>query len=206
MRGDTNWIYRVQTKLKLLRKGQSKLIVIASNCPSLRKTELEYYSMLARCNVHLFNGNNLQWVLPAVNCTELESSLSQIQETLTFSRLSNIKQYSKNEVKITSSPSIMFLYSLSHSLSLFSTRLSGTRGERCHSILITESLENDLELMNWEFGIPSAFPLRKFEKLVLKSHQINFWSLPTIMFPIKVNSLTPKHFQRVLMVLGCFIK
>ena len=44
----------------MLRKGQAKLVIISNNCPSLRQTELEYYSMLARTNVHHFNGNNVE--------------------------------------------------------------------------------------------------------------------------------------------------
>ena len=55
----TNIVGYKQT-LKLLRKGQAKLIVISNNCPSLRQTELEYYAMLARCSVHHFNGNNIE--------------------------------------------------------------------------------------------------------------------------------------------------
>lgn len=34
--------------LKSLRSGKAKLVIIAGNCPPLRKSELEYYSMLAK--------------------------------------------------------------------------------------------------------------------------------------------------------------
>jgi large subunit ribosomal protein L30e len=34
--------------LKTLRNGKSKLIIIASNTPPLRKSEIEYYAMLAK--------------------------------------------------------------------------------------------------------------------------------------------------------------
>ena len=46
--------------LKALRSGQSKLILIASNCPAIRKTELEYYAMLAKSDVHSFEGQNVE--------------------------------------------------------------------------------------------------------------------------------------------------
>eukprot|EP01138_Halocafeteria_seosinensis_P011001 gb/GECG01011236.1/.p1 GENE.gb/GECG01011236.1/~~gb/GECG01011236.1/.p1 ORF type:complete len:113 (+),score=19.64 gb/GECG01011236.1/:1-339(+) len=44
--------------LKTLRSGKAKMIIIAKNCPPLRKSELEYYAMLAKCNVHHYNGGN----------------------------------------------------------------------------------------------------------------------------------------------------
>ena len=48
--------------LKHLRDGSAKLVIIASNTPTLRKSELEYYAMLSRkssnTKVHLFAGNN----------------------------------------------------------------------------------------------------------------------------------------------------
>ena len=34
--------------LKTLRSGKSKLVIIASNTPPLRKSEIEYYAMLAK--------------------------------------------------------------------------------------------------------------------------------------------------------------
>ncbi|BFZ64933.1 60S ribosomal protein L30 [Saitoella coloradoensis] len=45
--------------LKQLRSGKSKLIIIAANCPPLRKSEIEYYAMLAKTNVHHYSGNNI---------------------------------------------------------------------------------------------------------------------------------------------------
>ncbi|XP_066360757.1 large ribosomal subunit protein eL30-like isoform X2 [Miscanthus floridulus] len=36
-----------------------KLIIIANNCPPLRKSEIEYYAMLAKVSVHHFHGNNV---------------------------------------------------------------------------------------------------------------------------------------------------
>ena len=46
--------------IKSLRSGQAKLILIANNCPAIRRTELEYYAVLAKADVHHFDGNNLE--------------------------------------------------------------------------------------------------------------------------------------------------
>lgn len=43
-----------------MRNGKSKLIIIANNCPPLRKSEIEYYAMLSKTNVHHFVGNNVE--------------------------------------------------------------------------------------------------------------------------------------------------
>jgi ribosomal protein L30E len=37
----------------------AKLILIAGNCPPLRKSEIEYYAMLSKTHVHHFNGTNV---------------------------------------------------------------------------------------------------------------------------------------------------
>lgn len=46
--------------LKTLRAGKAKLIIIANNTPPLRKSEIEYYAMLAKTGVHHYNGNNVE--------------------------------------------------------------------------------------------------------------------------------------------------
>ena len=46
--------------LKALRSGQSKLVLISSNCPAIRRTELEYYAVLAKSDVHAYDGNNVE--------------------------------------------------------------------------------------------------------------------------------------------------
>ncbi|ERF77046.1 60S ribosomal protein L30-1 [Endocarpon pusillum Z07020] len=48
-----------KSTLKSLRSGKAKLVIIAGNTPPLRKSELEYYSMLSKTNVHHFAGNNV---------------------------------------------------------------------------------------------------------------------------------------------------
>merc|ERR1712179_390569 len=45
--------------LKTLRQGKAKLVLIANNTPPLRKSEIEYYAMLAKTGVHHYNGNNI---------------------------------------------------------------------------------------------------------------------------------------------------
>jgi len=48
-----------KSTVKALRQGKAKLIIISSNCPPLRKSEIEYYAMLARTGVHHYTGNNI---------------------------------------------------------------------------------------------------------------------------------------------------
>jgi large subunit ribosomal protein L30e len=46
------------TTNKTIKEGKCKLIVIANNCPSTRRLELEYLAMLNKCPIHHFYGNN----------------------------------------------------------------------------------------------------------------------------------------------------
>ena len=45
---------------KQLRNGTSKLMIIANNCPAVRKTELEYLAVLGGSKVLHFEGNNVE--------------------------------------------------------------------------------------------------------------------------------------------------
>ena len=45
---------------KALRNGQSKLLIIANNCPAIRKTQLEYMAILANSDVIHYEGNNVE--------------------------------------------------------------------------------------------------------------------------------------------------
>merc|ERR1712146_353554 len=47
-----------KSTLKSLRQGKSKLVLISNNCPPLRKSEIEYYAMLAKMGVHHYSGNH----------------------------------------------------------------------------------------------------------------------------------------------------
>merc|ERR1711939_645573 len=49
----------VRSTIKDLRRGRAKLIIIANNCPPLRRSEIEYYAMHANTGVHHYNGNNI---------------------------------------------------------------------------------------------------------------------------------------------------
>lgn len=54
-----------KSTLKSLRQGKGifgykflvKLIILAANCPPLRRSEIEYYAMLARAGVHHYSGS-----------------------------------------------------------------------------------------------------------------------------------------------------
>ncbi|CAH6790425.1 unknown_gene_18033 [Phodopus roborovskii] len=41
--------------LKMIRQGKAKLVILANNCPALRKSEIEYYAMLAKTGVHHYS-------------------------------------------------------------------------------------------------------------------------------------------------------
>ncbi|KAF3791407.1 60S ribosomal protein L30 [Nymphaea thermarum] len=82
-----------KTVLRSLRSSKAKLIIIANNCPPLRKSEIEYYAMLAKVGVHHFNGSKFidllylhcitwTWVLHVVHTFEYVVSALQIQVIL----------------------------------------------------------------------------------------------------------------------------
>lgn len=49
-----------KSTLKSLRSGKAKLVIISKNTPPLRKSELEYFAMLAKAPVHHFDGTNIE--------------------------------------------------------------------------------------------------------------------------------------------------
>jgi large subunit ribosomal protein L30e len=49
-----------KSSLRSLRAGQAKLVIISNNCPPLRRSEVEYYAMLAKSGVHHYSGNNVE--------------------------------------------------------------------------------------------------------------------------------------------------
>ncbi|RMX48043.1 hypothetical protein pdam_00002618, partial [Pocillopora damicornis] len=49
-----------KSTLKTLRQGKAKLVIISNNTPQLRKSEIEYYAMLAKTGVHHYTGNNIE--------------------------------------------------------------------------------------------------------------------------------------------------
>ena len=48
-----------KTTLKSLRSQKSKLVLISTNTPPLRKSEIEYYAMLAKVDVVHYAGSNI---------------------------------------------------------------------------------------------------------------------------------------------------
>lgn len=58
-----DWSVRLRRSLELTLPFSSsylaKLVLIAGNCPPLRKSELEYYAMLSKTTVHHFSGTNV---------------------------------------------------------------------------------------------------------------------------------------------------
>jgi large subunit ribosomal protein L30e len=48
-----------KSTMKSLRNGKAKLILIANNCPTLRKSQIEYYAMLANIEILLYPGSNI---------------------------------------------------------------------------------------------------------------------------------------------------
>ena len=59
---DTKYIILIieETSRGTMLTCAAKLILISANTPPLRKSELEYYAMLAKCNVHHYAGNNIE--------------------------------------------------------------------------------------------------------------------------------------------------
>ncbi|EDV23292.1 60S ribosomal protein L30 [Trichoplax sp. H2] len=54
--GKTSLGYK--STLKSIRQGKAKLVLIANNTQPIRKSEIEYYAMLARTGVHHYGGDN----------------------------------------------------------------------------------------------------------------------------------------------------
>mmetsp|Transcript_18264 Transcript_18264/g.28378 ORF Transcript_18264/g.28378 Transcript_18264/m.28378 type:complete len:105 (-) Transcript_18264:6302-6616(-) len=53
------------TTIKELSSGNCKLILIANNCPPVKRLEIEYYAMLVKCPLHHFPGTNSELGLNA---------------------------------------------------------------------------------------------------------------------------------------------
>jgi large subunit ribosomal protein L30e len=45
--------------LRAIRANKAKMVILASNLPPLRKSEIEYYAMLSKITVHHYTGNNV---------------------------------------------------------------------------------------------------------------------------------------------------
>nr|AHA44485.1 60S ribosomal-like protein [Pectinaria gouldii] len=49
-----------RSTLRQLRSGKAKLVLIANNEEHIRKSQIEYYAMLAKVAVHHYNGSNIE--------------------------------------------------------------------------------------------------------------------------------------------------
>ncbi|KAF4673131.1 hypothetical protein FOL47_010977 [Perkinsus chesapeaki] len=47
-----------RSTMKAIRSGSAKLVLVSSNCPALRRSEIEYYAMLSKTGVHHYVGDN----------------------------------------------------------------------------------------------------------------------------------------------------
>ena len=47
-----------KASVKAMRKSKARMILVSSNCPPLRKSEVEYYAMLSKTTVHHYSGDN----------------------------------------------------------------------------------------------------------------------------------------------------
>ncbi|XP_054541630.1 large ribosomal subunit protein eL30-like [Pan troglodytes] len=45
---------------KMIRQGKAKLVILTNNCPPLQKSEIEYYTILAKTGVHYYSSNNIE--------------------------------------------------------------------------------------------------------------------------------------------------
>lgn len=50
----------IQAEFKNDQTRQSKLVILTSNCPALRKSEVEYCAILAKTGIHHYHGNNIK--------------------------------------------------------------------------------------------------------------------------------------------------
>jgi large subunit ribosomal protein L30e len=48
-----------KSTLKAIRQGTAQLILLANNCPTIRKAEIEYYAHLAKVKIIFYPGNNI---------------------------------------------------------------------------------------------------------------------------------------------------
>ena len=69
--------------MKMLRNGQSKLVIISNNCPAIRKTQLEYMAILGGSKVLHFDGNNVE----LGKLTPISKHASLVQQHLQETRL-----------------------------------------------------------------------------------------------------------------------
>lgn len=50
-------LYRLAQLLVCCLRCAAKLVIVSSNCPPVRKSEIEYYAMLSKTGVHHYTGS-----------------------------------------------------------------------------------------------------------------------------------------------------
>lgn len=84
----------------------AKLILISSNCPPIRKTEIEYYAMLSKTAVHHYAGSELQ---PSLLCMLTELKCTSPADKFAPSRCCSSKPAAANTVWAFSSAVLLVL-------------------------------------------------------------------------------------------------
>ncbi|XP_060538463.1 large ribosomal subunit protein eL30-like [Pantherophis guttatus] len=56
----SKYAFGYKQTLKMIPQGKAPLVILANNCPALRKSEIEYCAMLAKTGVHHYSGNNIE--------------------------------------------------------------------------------------------------------------------------------------------------
>ncbi|OJD16497.1 60S ribosomal protein [Emergomyces pasteurianus Ep9510] len=87
-----------KSTLKSLRSGKAKLVIIAGNTPPLRKSELEYYSMLSKTSVHHFSGNNVSYATSHTNFSNILVTMLFFQHATTSTGSTRLHSHSTPEV------------------------------------------------------------------------------------------------------------
>merc|ERR1712116_49755 len=71
-----------RSTLKTLRQGKAKLVIIGTNTPQLRKSEIEYYAMLSKTVFIITQETTSNWEQLVENTSESPFSVSRTLEIL----------------------------------------------------------------------------------------------------------------------------
>ena len=81
-----------KSTIKSMRSTRAKMVLISNNCPPLRKSEIEYFAMLAKCAVHHYTGSNTDLGTACGSTSACPCCLSPTPETRTsFARAPRLK-------------------------------------------------------------------------------------------------------------------
>ncbi|XP_042333298.1 60S ribosomal protein L30-like [Sceloporus undulatus] len=56
----SEYVLRYKQTLKRIQQGKAKVLILAHNCPLLRKSDTEFYSILPKTDVHHNNSSNTE--------------------------------------------------------------------------------------------------------------------------------------------------